>query len=221
MPCAGVGSRAGADVPKQYLPIAGRAMVAHTLQALARVPRLAATLVLLSPDDDQFEALTPEFAGQHAWLARCGGNTRAETVANGLAELALRGVQANDWVLVHDAVRCLIRPAWVDRLIDACWDDEVGGLLAMPVSDTLKEERDGRVQATLDRAGKWVAQTPQMFRLTMLRQALAHAGVAVTDEAGAMEAMGHAPKLVAGELENFKPTWPADIALADRLLHNS
>jgi 2-C-methyl-D-erythritol 4-phosphate cytidylyltransferase len=139
-------------------------------------------------------------------------------VAGGLQELLARGAQPHDWVLVHDAARCLLQPAWVDRLIDACEGDEVGGLLALPVADTLKQEAEGRVQATVDRSGKWQAQTPQMFRVELLQPALAHAADAATDEAGAVEALGHAPLLVPGDLANFKLTWPADFALAERLL---
>ena len=218
VPCAGVGSRSGADRPKQYRAIAGRAMVAHTLTALARVARIAETLVVLSPDDDQFEAAFPGHVQAHCGVARCGGATRAETVSNGLAVLAAHGAQLQDWVLVHDAARCLVRPEWVERLIDACWDDPVGGLLALPLADTLKQAHSGRVAATLDREGKWAAQTPQMFRLGPLRAALAAAGAAVTDEASAIEAQGLAPLLVMGELANFKLTWPGDFALAERLL---
>ena len=218
VPCAGTGTRAGGAVAKQYVGIAGRAMVAHTLAALARVARLEATLVVLSPHDDQFETEVPGFAGERGWVARCGGARRAESVANGLAELASRGVHPHDWVLVHDAARCLIRPEWVDQLIDACLDDDVGGLLALPVADTLKQADHGRVAATVDRSGKWAAQTPQMFRHQLLSHALAQAQHAVTDEAGAVEALGHAPKLVLGALENFKLTWPADFELAARLL---
>ena len=218
VPCAGTGSRAGTRQPKQYEPLAGQAVVAHTLAALSRVERLAATLVVLSPDDDAFEDHAPGFQGDRAWVARCGGATRAESVANGLNALRERGAQPHDWVLVHDAARCLIRPAWVDRLIDACADDEVGGLLALPLADTLKAETEGRASATVDRAGKWAAQTPQMFRLGLLAPALAFAGEQVTDEAGAVEALGHRPRLVPGELENLKLTWPGDFALAARLL---
>jgi 2-C-methyl-D-erythritol 4-phosphate cytidylyltransferase len=119
---------------------------------------------------------------------------------------------------VHDAARCLVRAEWIDSLIDACIDDAVGGLLALPVADTLKAERDGRVAATIDRVAKWQAQTPQMFRIGLLREALAHAGASVTDEASAIEALGHAPRLVVGALENFKVTYPADFELAARLL---
>ena len=151
VPCAGSGARMRADVPKQYLPVAGRAMVAHTLQALGRVSRLTATLVVLSREDDRFEANVPAFDSERGWVARCGGATRAASVANGLAELATRGASPGDWVLVHDAARCMVRAEWIDGLIDACLDDEVGGLLALPLTDTLKQAHDGRVGATIDR----------------------------------------------------------------------
>ncbi|KGM39375.1 2-C-methyl-D-erythritol 4-phosphate cytidylyltransferase [Aquabacterium sp. NJ1] len=229
VPCAGVGERAGVGGPKQYHPIAGKAVVAHTLAALAAVPRLAATLVVLSPGDTQFEQHVPGFEGEHGWVARVGGASRAESVANGLGELLARGAQPHDWVLVHDAARCLIQPDWVERLIDACEDDEVGGLLALPLADTLKaavvgSQGEARVQATVDRAGKWAAQTPQMFRLGLLRPALLSAladpetAAAITDEASAIEALGHQPRLVQGAYDNFKVTWPGDFALAERLL---
>jgi 2-C-methyl-D-erythritol 4-phosphate cytidylyltransferase len=211
VPCAGVGERAGAGGPKQYVQIAGRSMVAHTLDALSRVRRLKATLVVLSPDDTQFERHAVTFAGP---VARCGGATRAQSVANGLDELLACGARPTDWVLVHDAARCLVRPEWVDALIDACLGDAVGGLLALPVADTLKQESNGRVAHTVDRQGKWAAQTPQMFRLETLRKALAQAGPAVTDEASAIEALGLAPLLVRGDAGNFKLTWPQDFALA-------
>ncbi|MCX2863919.1 2-C-methyl-D-erythritol 4-phosphate cytidylyltransferase [Paucibacter sp. PLA-PC-4] len=215
VPAAGVGARSGAEGPKQYVPLAGLAMMAHTLQALARVPGLVATLVVLSPEDDQFEAAVPGFEG---WVARCGGASRAESVANGLDELLARGAQPHDWVLVHDAARCMLRPEWVEKLIAACADDEVGGLLAMPLADTLKQSSHGRVMNTVDRSAKWAAQTPQMFRLGLLKPALAGGGEGVTDEASAIEALGHQPLLVESPMENFKVTWPADFALAERLL---
>jgi len=218
VPCAGVGARSGADRPKQYVQIAGKAMVVHTLTALALVPRLVETLVLLAPDDERFESTVAGATGLRWRAARCGGATRAETVANGLAVLAAHDAQAHDWVLVHDAARCLVRPQWVERLIEACWNDPVGGLLALPLADTLKLERAGRVVATLDRNDKWAAQTPQMFRVGLLQQALAKAGPTATDEASAVEALGHAPALVRGELENFKLTHPGDFDLAQRLL---
>ncbi|HEY4082513.1 MAG TPA: 2-C-methyl-D-erythritol 4-phosphate cytidylyltransferase [Burkholderiaceae bacterium] len=215
VPAAGVGARSGANGPKQYVPLAGQPMLAHTLAALADVKQIEATLVVLSPEDEQFEAALPNFEG---WVANCGGASRAETVANGLNELTARGAQPHDWVLVHDAARCLVRPEWIEKLIAACMDDEVGGLLAFPLPDTLKQGRDSRVTSTVDRSGKWAAQTPQMFRLGLLKPALAHAGVLATDEASAVEALGHAPLLVEAPMENFKVTWPADFALAERLL---
>ena len=218
VPCAGVGARAGAGGPKQYIAVAGRTVVMHTLAALRRVPRLTATLVVLARNDTQFELAAPSFDG---WALRCGGATRAASVAAGLAALADRGARPHDWVLVHDAARCLLHPEAVERLISACSGDAVGGLLALPLADTLKQaDSDGRVAATLDRGDKWTAQTPQMFRLGLLRQALARAGDTATDEASAIEAIGHAPLLVHGEPDNFKLTWPADFALAERLLRN-
>jgi 2-C-methyl-D-erythritol 4-phosphate cytidylyltransferase len=215
VPCAGVGERAGASGPKQYAMLGERSLIGHTVAALGQVARIGTVLVVLSPGDTEYAA---HLAGGGTLVARCGGATRAETVLNGLAELQARGARAHDWVLVHDAARCLIRPEWIDALIDACLDDPVGGLLALPVADTLKAERDGRVDATIDRRAKWQAQTPQMFRVGMLRDALARAGGGVTDEASAIEALGHRPKLVPGSLENFKITWPADFDLAERLL---
>ena len=215
VPCAGIGARAGAAGPKQYAMLAGSSLVAHTLAALAGVTRLHATLVVLSPADQRFERNVPSYAG---WVSRRGGASRAQTVANGLAELVERGARPHDWVLVHDAARCLVRAAWIDALIDACMADAVGGLLALPLADTLKVERDGRVESTIDRRAKWQAQTPQMFRIGMLREALAAAGDEVTDESSAIEALGHAPRLVSGPLENLKVTYAADVALAERLL---
>lgn len=218
VPCAGVGQRAGAAGPKQYADLRGQSVVARTLAALADVPALANTMVVLSPDDTQFEAHAPAFRG---WTTRTGGATRAASVAAGLAALRTQGVHDDDWVLVHDAARCLLRPAWVQRLIDACLGDTVGGLLALPIADTIKQEDhagEGRVAATVPRAGKWAAQTPQMFRLGLLTRALRDAGDQVTDEASAVEALGLAPKLVPGDFENLKITWPADFTLAARLL---
>ena len=216
VPAAGVGERSGAGRPKQYVDIAGRPMLAHTLAALAAVPRLVQTLVVLSPGDDRFEAALPDYAG---WIARVGGASRAESVLGGLAELRRRGAGDDDWVLVHDAARCLLRPAWVDALIDACLGDAVGGLLAQPIADTLKAgDADGRVTATIDRRDKWAAQTPQMFRLGLVERALLLMGAAATDEASAVEALGLAPRLVRASMANFKVTWPEDFELAERCL---
>ncbi len=218
VPCAGSGVRAGTAGPKQYAPLQGRALVAHTLETLAAVPRLQATLVVLAPDDQHFEASVGPLDTARLWVERRGGATRAASVSAGLAALRRRGVADDDWVLVHDAARALLRPAWVDRLIAACEGDEVGGLLALPLADTLKQAHGGRAAATVSRDGKWAAQTPQMFRLGTLARALDTAGDDVTDEASAIESIGLAPLLVPGELENLKITWPGDFDLAARLL---
>ena len=216
IPCAGSGNRAGAGVPKQYRALAGRPMVLHTLAAFAAVPRIADLLVVVSPDDESFEAFSSPFS-----VADCGGTTRAQSVANGLDRLFELGADRRDWVLVHDAARCLILPAQIDGLIDACENDPIGGLLAHRLADTLKQEAlNGRVESTLDRAGKWLAQTPQMFRLGALLDALQQAGDQVTDEAAAMEAAGHAPLLVPGSAQNFKVTYPEDFALAEAVLRS-
>ncbi len=217
VPAAGIGERSGAGMPKQYVEIAGRPMLAHTLAALAAVPRIAQTLVVLSPADDRFESALP---GCTAWVARVGGASRADSVLGGLADLRSRGATDDDWVLVHDAARCLLSPEWVDALIDACQHDDVGGLLAQPIADTLKAgDADGRVTATVDRRDKWAAQTPQMFRLGLAERALTAMGAAATDEASAVEALGLAPRLVRASMANFKVTWPEDFALAERWLH--
>jgi 2-C-methyl-D-erythritol 4-phosphate cytidylyltransferase len=218
VPCAGVGERAGTTLPKQYADLAGLPLVAHTLRALRAVPAISATLVVVSPRDDHFELLIPAQEHDRRWLAHVGGATRAQTVAAGLAVLRERGASDHDWVLVHDAARCLLRPEWVERLITACAGDEVGGLLALPVSDTLKREHDGRALMTVSRQGLWAAQTPQMFRLGLLERGLARAGDQVTDEASAIESLGLRPRLVTGDWQNLKVTWPTDLALAETLL---
>lgn len=217
IPCAGQGSRAGttpAGLAKQYQPIAGQALVLHTLAAFLQLKSLALTLVVVAPGDDFFGAVPDKrFA-----VAACGGTSRAASVGNGLAALLESGAQADDWVLVHDAARCLVTPAQISQLMQACQDDAVGGLLAHKLPDTLKSETDGRVRATIERSDKWLAQTPQMFRIGPLMQALAAAGSSVTDESSAMEALGLAPRLVPGSAQNFKVTYPEDFALAEAVL---
>ena len=213
IPCAGSGARSGAAGPKQYHPLAGQPLVRHTLNAFVKVSRLAATVVIVSPGDRQLEDLDAPFL-----VADCGGATRAETVFNGLNYLLAQGGQGQDWVLVHDAARCLVEPGWINALIDACLQDPVGGLLAHPVADTLKSGPEGRAVTTVDRRHLWQAQTPQMFRLGALREALQAAGAQVTDEASAMEFMGLSPRLVPGSARNLKVTYPDDFALAEALL---
>jgi 2-C-methyl-D-erythritol 4-phosphate cytidylyltransferase len=219
LPCAGTGSRAGTDLPKQYQPIAGQPMVMHTLAALRSVPRIELCVVVIAPEDAWWAS---QPVG--AVLARCGGETRAESVFNGLQALLDQGAQPDDWVLVHDAARCLVTLPQIDVLIDACWNDAVGGLLALPLPDTLKSETDGRVARTVERADKWLAQTPQMFRLGALHASLAATSSSgfsgVTDEASAMEMAGYQPLLVRGSAQNFKITYPEDFALAEAVIRS-
>ncbi len=229
IPCGGNGSRAQTDIPKQYRVIAGKAMVMHTLAAFEQVKRFAGGLVVIAKEDDQLPELLKVNKNTIFSIALQAGNTRATTVFNGLKALLGQGVAATDWVLVHDAARCLITPEQINALIDACLNDDgaVGGLLALPLPDTLKSESAGRVAATLGRSDKWLAQTPQMFRIGALIDALAAAGdlsdpanALITDESSAMERLGHAPKLVRGSAQNFKVTYPEDFALAEAVLQN-
>ncbi|WP_333845146.1 2-C-methyl-D-erythritol 4-phosphate cytidylyltransferase [Pelomicrobium sp.] len=219
VPAAGAGLRMGQAVPKQYLPVAGQPLIRHALQALSQCSFLAAIHVLLSPDDAFWDRFDWRDFGQRLRVLRCGGATRAETVNRGLQ--ALRGeLEETDWVLVHDAARPCLKPLWVERLARELGEDEVGGLLAIPVSDTLKRaDSQGRVLATEPREGLWQAQTPQMFRYGLLSRALAlNAASEVTDESRAVEMLGLKPRLVPGDATNLKVTFPQDLALVERLL---
>lgn len=224
LPCAGSGTRAVAAgvgdpaLPKQYQLLLGQPLVLHTLAAFTAVAQLQATLVAVAPGDTFLDA----YPAPGYFTAPCGGPTRAQTVLGALRTLQQRGAQDNDWVLVHDAARCLVTPEQIGRLIEECAHDSVGGLLAHKIPDTVKTAVTGaagvRVVATVDRSDKWLAQTPQMFRLGALLHALERMGAAATDEASAMEAAGHRPKLVPGGAQNFKVTYPEDFALASAVL---
>ena len=220
IPCAGTGSRAGVDVPKQYALLAGLPMVMHTLKAFAEVPGLGQALLVVSPQDQMMADLLAKHPQPAFSLVLRGGATRAQSVLGGLQQLEALGVNRQDWVLVHDAARCLITPRLIQALLDACFAEEVGGLLALPLPDTLKSSSQGRVAQTLNRSDKWLAQTPQMFRLGALTQALAAGHELLTDEASAMEALGMSPLLVEGASFNFKVTYPQDWALAEAVLND-
>ncbi|MBC7608333.1 MAG: 2-C-methyl-D-erythritol 4-phosphate cytidylyltransferase [Polaromonas sp.] len=229
IPCAGSGNRAGAGSAKQYQLLAGRAMVWHTLQAFRVLPALAGIWVVTAPHDMGFSRACPDFNLPGEKVIAVGGATRAASVCNGLKALLDQSDQneskagPDDWVLVHDAARCLVTPAQINDLIEACQNDTVGGLLALPLPDTLKSSAAGRVAATVVRVDKWLAQTPQMFRIGALLNALEAvqaAGLAVTDESGAMEAQGLLPLLVPGSAQNFKVTYPEDFALAQAVLES-
>ncbi|MEJ8847367.1 2-C-methyl-D-erythritol 4-phosphate cytidylyltransferase [Variovorax rhizosphaerae] len=221
IPCAGTGSRAGGEGPKQYRSIAGRPMVAYTLDVFRSLgDRLAGLMLVVSPGDEAVHATLPDFPQAAERLVPAGGATRAATVLAGLRAWLANGAALRDWALVHDAARCLVTPAQIESLIAACESDPVGGLLAHRLADTLKQAgTDGRVTSTLDRNDKWLAQTPQMFRIGMLIDALESVGDAVTDEASAVEALGLAPLLVPASAQNFKLTYPEDFALAEAILH--
>jgi 2-C-methyl-D-erythritol 4-phosphate cytidylyltransferase len=219
VPAAGIGARAstpGADaIPKQYRSLAGLSMLRHAVLALLAEPRIAHVVVAVSSDDGWVEQTLKGLP--RTLIRRCGGPTRAATVANALDDSTATD---GNWVLVHDAARPGLPLACLSALIDACVNDPVGGLLALPVADTVKSGEE-RVNRTIDRSGLWLAQTPQMFRAGALRQALllaASQAAEVTDEASAMEAAGYAPRLVRGAMRNFKVTWPEDFGLMEKWL---
>ncbi|MDO8932152.1 MAG: 2-C-methyl-D-erythritol 4-phosphate cytidylyltransferase [Rhodocyclaceae bacterium] len=223
VPAAGGGARMGAGRPKQYLPLLGRPLVWHTLATLCAVPAIECVFVVLSPDDVEWDTHDwSAFAGRLEVL-RCGGAQRADSVGNGLKQLRAR-IDAEDWVLVHDAARACLTPAHVETLLREVGNDPVGGILAMPLADTLKRAEvaaDGgaRSEATVPRENLWQAQTPQMFRYALLVDALEYAP-AVTDEASAVEALRLKPRLVAADATNFKVTYPLDLHLAELILRD-
>jgi 2-C-methyl-D-erythritol 4-phosphate cytidylyltransferase len=219
IPAAGVGARMGASMPKQYARVAGKPMVRHVLDTFAETEAITHTFAVVSGNDAYIEEVMrdgPALAGR-VTIVRDGGASRRESVLNGL--LAMRPQVADDeWVLVHDAARPGLTRDLIARLITSLQDDEVGGLLALPIVDTLKRsDSNGRSSATMSRERLWAAQTPQMFRYGLLRKAL-EGTVDVTDEAGAIEALGLSPRLIAGSARNMKVTLPDDLALAELYL---
>ncbi|MFN4325911.1 MAG: 2-C-methyl-D-erythritol 4-phosphate cytidylyltransferase [Azonexus sp.] len=217
VPAAGSGSRFGAERPKQYLDLLGRPLIFHTLKALTACPDIERVWVVLAPDDPWWSRTDWSELGAKLETVRCGGATRAESVSNGLQAAAMVAAD-DDWVLVHDAARPCLSPAMIDALFADLANDPVGGILAVPVADTLKRaDAEQRVAATVPRDGLWQAQTPQMFRYRLLCDALQQCRD-VTDEAGAVEALGLRPKLVRGDATNLKVTYPADLPLAAMIL---
>jgi 2-C-methyl-D-erythritol 4-phosphate cytidylyltransferase len=215
VPAAGVGRRMGASTPKQYLDLAGRTVIEHTLGVLLGEARIAAVVVALDPDDAHWPGIS--LAGDPRIRRVAGGRERCHSVLSAL-DLLWAMAAPDDRVLVHDAARPCLRAEDLDRLIAELADDPVGGILAVSVRDTMKRAGpDGRIDATLDRSRLWHAYTPQLFGLAALREALRNAiaaGDLVTDEASAMERMGLAPRLVEGHADNLKITRPEDLALA-------
>lgn len=221
VPAAGAGKRMGSAIPKQYLELLGRPVIAHTLATLLDHPQIDGVVVAVDAQDEWWPVVATDLNAAKPLLCVTGGRERCHSVLNGLEALPKQATP-NDWVLVHDAARPCLTTADLDRLLTELTDDPVGGLLAVPVRDTLKQaDPAGRVAATVDRSRLWHALTPQMFRLGMLRDALCAAvahGMLVTDEAAAMEAAGFAPRLIEGRADNLKITRPEDLALAEFFL---
>ena len=215
VPAAGSGSRMGNGLPKQYLPLAGQPMIYHALATLCACADINTVFVVLAPDDAHWRRYDWSYFGDRLQPLFCGGALRAESVLNGLMAAEM---EPDNWVLVHDAARPCLSQSQLQRLIAEVRDDDVGGILAIPVADTLKRATvEERIELTENRSGLWRAQTPQMFRAGLLVQAL-QATQNVTDEASAVEALGLQPKLVESEATNFKVTYPQDMRLAELLL---
>ncbi|EJN03566.1 2-C-methyl-D-erythritol 4-phosphate cytidylyltransferase [Herbaspirillum sp. YR522] len=225
LPAAGVGARMGTATPKQYMMLAGKPMLHHALAAFARHPRIAHAFVVVSPADGWIDDMLAAELKDHVTVLRVGGATRQESVLNGLQAMRAE-VGDDDWILVHDAARPGLDASLIDRLLETLGDDPVGGLLAVPVVDTLKRasgDDSGRAGQTVPRAGLWAAQTPQMFRYALLQRALLQARQlgqldAITDDASAIEMLGLQPRLVPGSPRNLKVTQAPDAALAEFFL---
>lgn len=220
IPAAGSGSRMGAARPKQYAPLAGRPLIAHTLAAFLAEPRVEKIFVVIAPDDMLWDTHAAALQDLRIQVLRVGGASRAQSVANGLDAMRSE-LNDTDWVLVHDAARACLSTTLLAKLIGTVRDHPVGGLLAVPVADTLKCADDrGAVSHTVPRDALWQAQTPQMFRYALLRRALAQTAN-VTDESRAVEALGLHPLLVESDARNFKVTRPFDLQLAAWVLNDT
>ncbi|MCG3200506.1 MAG: 2-C-methyl-D-erythritol 4-phosphate cytidylyltransferase [Gammaproteobacteria bacterium] len=221
IPAAGAGTRMAAEIPKQYLSLRGRTIIEHTLERFLSHPRIAGIVVSVAAGDPVWPTLP--VAGRPRILRADGGAERCHSVLNALKVLVSAG-HGGDWGLVHDAARPCVRTADIDMMIDALSDDPVGGILAVPVRDTMKRAGGTqRITATVERSGLWRALTPQMFRVGPLATAIERAldsGVSVTDEAQAMELIGQAPRLVEGHADNIKITRPQDLELAELYLRH-
>ncbi len=218
VPAAGVGKRMAADRPKQYLPLGDCTVLKHTLQRLMASQLYAGIVVALSPEDEYWPSLCLSDTEQVYRVA--GGRERADSVLSGLDFIALLG-SVDDWVMVHDAARPCVTETDLRRLVEEVGNDPVGGILALPVHDTLKDVESNRIQSTVDRSRVWRALTPQMFRLGLLRDALREASRndrRVTDEASAIELKGLRPLIVEGRPDNIKITRPEDLPLASYYL---
>lgn len=218
IPAAGVGQRMGVATPKQYLQLADKLILQHVMDVFSVCPAIEHVYVVLSPHDgliDEYVATRKIQLHENVTFLRCGGQTRRDSVLNGLKSVS-SVISTKDWVMIHDAARPGITPDLIQSLMDTVRDHPVGGLLALPIVDTVKRSENSLVK-TVPREGLWAAQTPQMFRYDVLMEALRQ-NPEVTDESGAIEAMGLSPKLVEGHLCNIKITRPADMALVEMFL---
>ncbi|HEZ4361580.1 TPA: 2-C-methyl-D-erythritol 4-phosphate cytidylyltransferase [Neisseria meningitidis] len=217
IPAAGIGARFGADKPKQYVEIGSKTVLEHTLGIFERHEGVDLTVVVVSPEDTFADKVQTAFPQVRVW--KNGGQTRAETVRNGVAKLLETGLAADDNILVHDAARCCLPSEALTRLIEQAGNAAEGGILAVPVADTLKRAEGGQISATVDRSGLWQAQTPQLFRAGLLHRALAAENLdGITDEASAVEKLGIRPLLVQGDARNLKLTQPQDAYIVRLLL---
>lgn len=218
IPAAGVGSRMENALPKQYLPLAGKPIISHIIQTFFNNTRIENIHLALSAEDEFWRTLTlnPKSC---LHIHYTGGGSRSETVLNTLKAI---DVDDADWILVHDAARPGLSGEALNRLLDTLEADDVGGLLALPVADTIKKSNEvNQIEKTVSRQNLWRAQTPQMFQYGTLKRALENFGGASTDEAEAVEALGLNPKLVHGELRNLKVTYPEDLELLELLFNKS
>lgn len=210
-----------ADIPKQYLQLLGKTVLEHTLERFSSHPRINGVMVAISADDEWWPALASRITMSSAVRNTLGGAERCHSVLNALLALS-HECEAQDWVMVHDAARPCLRAVDIDLLLDSLQDSACGGILGVPVRDTLKRcQPNGTIEATVERAYLWHALTPQMFRYGLLRSALTQAiaqGAVVTDEAQAIEGLGEIPRVIEGHGDNLKITRPEDLAMAALIL---
>lgn len=220
IPAAGNGSRMGAEAPKQYLSLQGKPLIQHVIKVFDQATKISSINVILSQEDAHWRSTYLHLSNK-MHVHYCGGQTRAVSVLNGLKAI-VDNVQEDDWILVHDAARPGLSNLLLNQLLETLAMDDVGGLLALPLADTLKRADSGqRVASTVPRNDLWQAQTPQMFRYAILKKALTEFNGTPTDEAEAVEALGLKPKLVPGELRNLKVTYPQDLAVLTALLNSA
>jgi 2-C-methyl-D-erythritol 4-phosphate cytidylyltransferase len=220
IPAAGSGSRMGTEAPKQYLSLNGKSLIQHVIKVFDQATKINSIHIILSEGDAHWRSTYLNLSSK-AQVHYCGGDTRASTVLNGLNAIEAQ-VDVDDWILVHDAARPGLSNLLLKQLLSTLENDDVGGLLALPLADTLKRaDSEQRVSATVPRTDLWKAQTPQMFRYATLKKALTEFNGTPTDEAEAIEALGLKPKLVTGELRNLKVTYPQDLAVLSALLNTN